>query len=67
MVHEYKSLIDKKNELATELVMKEAEEEEHDERGRRTLERSQNFLRGSQEPLNASARIMNWIRSTTTN
>uniref|UniRef100_A0AC34QJU4 EH domain-binding protein 1 n=1 Tax=Panagrolaimus sp. JU765 TaxID=591449 RepID=A0AC34QJU4_9BILA len=62
LVVEYKNLIDRKNELATELVMKEAEEEEHTERGRQTLERSQNFLRGSQEPLNTSKRIMNWIR-----
>jgi hypothetical protein len=65
LVEEYKSLIDKKNDLAEILIQKEAEEEEHDESGRRTLERSQNFLRGSQEPLNTSRRIINWIKSTT--
>uniref|UniRef100_A0AC34FV43 BMERB domain-containing protein n=1 Tax=Panagrolaimus sp. ES5 TaxID=591445 RepID=A0AC34FV43_9BILA len=65
LVEEYKSLIDKKNELAEILIQKEAEEEEHDKFGRQTLERSQNFLRGSQEPLNTSRRIMNWIKSTT--
>jgi DNA repair exonuclease SbcCD ATPase subunit len=65
LVAEYKSLIDKKNELAEILIQKEAEEEENEKFGRDTLERSQNFLRGSQEPLNTSRRIINWIKSTT--
>uniref|UniRef100_A0A7E4ZU48 Calponin-homology (CH) domain-containing protein n=1 Tax=Panagrellus redivivus TaxID=6233 RepID=A0A7E4ZU48_PANRE len=65
LVEEYKNLINRKNELALELVNKEAEEEDHLQRSQDTLRRNQNFNRSSQEPLNASRRIMNWIRSTT--
>uniref|UniRef100_A0A914CL31 C2 NT-type domain-containing protein n=1 Tax=Acrobeloides nanus TaxID=290746 RepID=A0A914CL31_9BILA len=63
LMRELKELVDQKNNLTVELMAKEEEEEEHDERSRLTLERTQNFLRGQQEPLSASKRLMNWIRS----
>lgn len=75
LMKELKDLVDQKNNLSVELMAKEEEwvffdlgvdffrEEEHDERSRQTLERTHNFLRGQQEPLSASKRIINWIRS----
>uniref|UniRef100_A0A0N5C1L3 EH domain-binding protein 1 n=1 Tax=Strongyloides papillosus TaxID=174720 RepID=A0A0N5C1L3_STREA len=63
LMKELKSLIDEKDELTQNLIFKEDEEDETLERSRLTLERGSNFRRGNEQPISASKRIFNWIKS----
>ena len=56
-------LIDRKTELYLSLMSKDSEEEDELERGRQRIEQSQNFLRGTSEPLSASKRMFRWLKS----
>uniref|UniRef100_A0A0K0FIH5 EH domain-binding protein 1 (inferred by orthology to a human protein) n=1 Tax=Strongyloides venezuelensis TaxID=75913 RepID=A0A0K0FIH5_STRVS len=63
LMKELKSLIDEKDELTQNIIFKEDEEDETLERSRLTLERGSNFRRGNEQPISASKRIFNWIKS----
>uniref|UniRef100_A0A1I7ZNM3 Calponin-homology (CH) domain-containing protein n=1 Tax=Steinernema glaseri TaxID=37863 RepID=A0A1I7ZNM3_9BILA len=66
LMNELRELTDQKMHLTLKVGNVHSEEEEHDEQLRRTLDRTQNlgsFQRGVQEPLSASKRIYQWLRS----
>ncbi|CEF61758.1 EH domain-binding protein 1 [Strongyloides ratti] len=63
LMKELKNLMDEKDELTQNLIFKEDEEDETLERSRLTLERGSNFRRGNEQPISASKRIFNWIKS----
>lgn len=63
LMKELKCLMDEKDELTQNLIFKEDEEDETLERSRLTLERGSNFRRGNEQPISASKRIFNWIKS----
>uniref|UniRef100_A0A914EG09 BMERB domain-containing protein n=1 Tax=Acrobeloides nanus TaxID=290746 RepID=A0A914EG09_9BILA len=64
LMKELKDLVDKKNELAHQMLNKEAEEEEIGEQSRLSLERTQYVLNSQQTPMSAPKRIMNRILDT---
>uniref|UniRef100_A0A0N4ZPA7 EH domain-binding protein 1 n=1 Tax=Parastrongyloides trichosuri TaxID=131310 RepID=A0A0N4ZPA7_PARTI len=63
LMKELKHLMDEKDDLTQNLIYKEDEEDETLERSRLTLERGSNFQRGNEQPISASKRIFNWIKS----
>ncbi|VDP56516.1 unnamed protein product [Heligmosomoides polygyrus] len=63
LMEQYMSAIQKKDDLIQKLFATEEQLQEDEQRLKSlTLERASNFVRGNEEPLTASRRIMTWLR-----
>uniref|UniRef100_A0A0N5AX36 Calponin-homology (CH) domain-containing protein n=1 Tax=Syphacia muris TaxID=451379 RepID=A0A0N5AX36_9BILA len=63
MMEDLVELVNRKDQLSQKLIALEAEDEEMDDRNRRTLEVAAHFKRGYEQPISASKRLITWFRS----